>query len=688
MIAALAVLVTTLPALGTLTLGAPPPTTPVQLGLCQMLESGAACDVHTAWEIDKRVSQTLLANPHQAPVTYTIRVVEGATHYALALTSHLTLTGLVPAGTRVLGLVAGLQRGDDDGFTTIASGAAGDIGSLCDCPYVGGADLDVQALVAGSSGAVGDGTLIEYLGLGEHTIIAVDTRYDLSPGIVQAGDALRLQVCVSFEPVEARDGELVGLCRDEGGSIRTARACSALDLGTLLPAASATVHDVLGALPPWLAVSGLTPGVPRTFEVVPSGVAGTVHSFAIDTVMTCADELSCVGGVCTATIDNVALLAAESATASLVVTCTTDQCAHIASCDDGDPCTIDECQPDCGCVHVRSDAPECRCSCPDDEAPDDDDDIPVSGSGSLTPGDSDGDGLLDLVEDPAGDGRDAHETSALDPDSDGDGLCDGHVVVPPCVGVEDTDGDGDVFDHGRDEPSPLDPDSDDDGICDGEWAGGECLGGEMAQGTDPLDSDSDDDGLCDGPGGDSWDRSGCLGSEVGEDGLYQSHDTDPADPDSDDDGLCDGFLNGSTACRGAEDADGDGALGADETDPLDPDSDGGGVPDGVEVLIQHSDPRDACDGDTFLCGPDLADPDGHTDIEPDRDGNTDIDSDSDDADSSDDSLESDACLGEVCPELRMLAEGGSCASQSDISSLAGWLALLLLVGRRPRERTR
>ena len=69
--------------------------------------------------------------------------------------------------------------------------------------------------------------------------------------------------------------------------------------------------------------------------------------------------------------------------------------------------------------------------------------------------DSDGDGLLDGVEDVDQDGVvDEGETGVLDADTDDDGLPDG---------FEDADGDGEVD---ADETDPRDPDSDDDGQCD------------------------------------------------------------------------------------------------------------------------------------------------------------------------------------------------------------------------------
>ncbi len=69
--------------------------------------------------------------------------------------------------------------------------------------------------------------------------------------------------------------------------------------------------------------------------------------------------------------------------------------------------------------------------------------------------DTDGDGLLDGVEDANADGVvDPGETGVLDADTDDDGLLDG---------FEDANANGVVDD---DETDPRDPDSDDDGLCD------------------------------------------------------------------------------------------------------------------------------------------------------------------------------------------------------------------------------
>ncbi|MCC7073592.1 MAG: hypothetical protein IT383_19945, partial [Deltaproteobacteria bacterium] len=107
--------------------------------------------------------------------------------------------------------------------------------------------------------------------------------------------------------------------------------------------------------------------------------------------------------------------------------------------------------------------------------------------------DSDGDGVVDVVEVAAG-------LDPADPDTDDDGLCDGAAaVLGECASGEDQDGDG-VVDAGESDPAdPCDPDADavacPSGDPDGDLADNAA---EAAAGTDPLDADSDDDGEEDG----------------------------------------------------------------------------------------------------------------------------------------------------------------------------------------------
>ncbi|MCB9732857.1 MAG: thrombospondin type 3 repeat-containing protein [Deltaproteobacteria bacterium] len=86
--------------------------------------------------------------------------------------------------------------------------------------------------------------------------------------------------------------------------------------------------------------------------------------------------------------------------------------------------------------------------------------------------DTDNDGLEDCDEYEFND----NPTNPLNPDTDGDGLCDGLIVVSDANGIElcesgeDIDEDG-VNDHDTEgnptETDPADPDTDDDGWCDG-----------------------------------------------------------------------------------------------------------------------------------------------------------------------------------------------------------------------------
>ncbi|MCB9676457.1 MAG: tandem-95 repeat protein [Alphaproteobacteria bacterium] len=231
--------------------------------------------------------------------------------------------------------------------------------------------------------------------------------------------------------------------------------------------------------------------------------------------------------------------------------------------------------------------------------------------------DTDGDGLVDGVEDADGNGAventlggtgtaGSGETDPNVADTDGDGLGDGDELVgadgAPGTGDETDPLDADTDDGGVDdgtevltdgtdpnEPSDDRVDSDGDGLSDAE---------EGVLGTDPNDPDTDDDGVSDG-------------AEVdGADGDPTTPDaTDPLDADSDDDGLSDGDELG---------------MG---TDPNDPDSDGDGVDDGTEAGVTDPVPAGTSEGgipidgtDTSVFTPD-ADPTTTTDpTDPDTDG--------------------------------------------------------------------
>ncbi len=207
--------------------------------------------------------------------------------------------------------------------------------------------------------------------------------------------------------------------------------------------------------------------------------------------------------------------------------------------------------------------------------------------------DGDHDGLYYTLED-------EWCTSPFDPDTDGDGLCDGDTSVYDgstllCAAGEDMDASGS---RQAGETDPCDPDSDGDGLTDGDEV--------LVYGTDPLSVDTDLDGLSD-----SMEAAYCTdpllsdsdgdlvidGTSAGEDsnnnGIFEPElgETDPCDPDSDDDGLSDGD-----------------ELYTQGTDPLDRDSDDDMMPDGYET--NHGlDPLDPGDGDPEVLDP-VTDPDG------------------------------------------------------------------------------
>ncbi len=228
---------------------------------------------------------------------------------------------------------------------------------------------------------------------------------------------------------------------------------------------------------------------------------------------------------------------------------------------------------------------------------------PLDPTDDVPPGDSDGDGLLDIDE------LNIYGTDPFNPDSDNDGLNDGAEVMVHLTNPLDPDTDADGLDDGSEvyvhSTNPLDPDTDGGTVDDGT---------EVAQGTDPLDPTDDV------PNGDT-DGDGLR--DVDEINIYN---TDPLDPDTDDDGLNDGDevnvyntdplnadTDGGTVGDGVEvangtdpldptddvppgDTDGDGLLDNDEvnvygTDPFNPDSDGDGLTDGDEVLVHFTDPN-------------------------------------------------------------------------------------------------
>lgn len=231
----------------------------------------------------------------------------------------------------------------------------------------------------------------------------------------------------------------------------------------------------------------------------------------------------------------------------------------------------------------------------------------AAGTNPLDP-DSDDDGLLDGAEISIG-------TNPLGPDSDDDLVMDGFeqyetsLYFMNCGPAEDCDSDGLI--------SALDPDSDNDGIPDGiEFANG-------TRPSSPVNSDTDHDGILDAI------------EDANRNGIVDAGETGPANADSDGDGLWDGsfteMINESTGYLATYDF-GEANSG---TNPLDADSDNDGLNDLKEVygwkifvdgherrvysnpLAAHSDADGISDFDEHALGTDPSAADSDADLIPD-----------------------------------------------------------------------
>jgi len=272
----------------------------------------------------------------------------------------------------------------------------------------------------------------------------------------------------------------------------------------------------------------------------------------------------------------------------------------------------------------------------------------------LLPYDCDGSGFPDAVESQVrttsltGFTVDAEPTTVTDPlliDTDGDGACDGSIVVKPCVGAEES-----VMPNGFREAGEGDatqPDTDGDGLPDG-WelstafledcdedvslgqvdvadddldqdGDGLTQQLELSLGTSPCQRDTDGDGLCDGT---NPNVPECLkGEDANNNGVWdEGSESHPLEADTDGDGLDD--LNDRNRCAEQNldcslvaDCDGDGLCDFDRgvsgcisyespyaTDPCRADTDGDGIEDAIEVTgINRSSPTDADTDDDGLC---------------------------------------------------------------------------------------
>ena len=213
--------------------------------------------------------------------------------------------------------------------------------------------------------------------------------------------------------------------------------------------------------------------------------------------------------------------------------------------------------------------------------------------------DTDGDGLVDLVESLVG-------LDPADADSDGDGWCDGsRSLAAVCAAGEDQDGDGRV-DIGESDPrDPCDPDSDAVPCPTGDPdADGADNATEAAAGTDPLDADTDDDGEedgdelaagdLDGDGtGDALESALTDGDLDGVDDERDVANQDPCVPAGDTLACASGDFDGDGVANGAELA-----AGTDPTDPCDPNPASATCPGGEGEGEGEGD--GSVDGDSFL----------------------------------------------------------------------------------------
>ena len=297
----------------------------VLLGLCSVV-GDARCTAATSWSVGETALTPLLTSPIAARAAYSITVTEGATSRVLTATDVITLSGLVPSGTHVAALYLGVQRADGDGlYTTVATAAVGDLSASCGCPYIANS---ATMTVRDASGAALAGTPLLSLPFGQQQSVALDLRWSLAQGIVRPTDTLRLQPCVAWVP----DGvSLPAGCHEDGGSVRTVKACSALPVACGLPPTILT--ETLGLLSsPIATLSGftasttspsLTPptiaqgagGSSVSFTATPTGVAGTQSVVTVQGAVTCGPAAG------SATLADSAAIDGKTASAQIALTC-------------------------------------------------------------------------------------------------------------------------------------------------------------------------------------------------------------------------------------------------------------------------------------------------------------------------------------------------------------------------------
>ena len=242
------------------------------------------------------------------------------------------------------------------------------------------------------------------------------------------------------------------------------------------------------------------------------------------------------------------------------------------------------------------------------------------------------------------------ETNAVNPDTDGDGLCDGsnlNAFGDPggCGGAEDknsdTEWDPNIWNKTANETNPLDADSDDDQINDGVERTIGCI--------DALNVDSDKDGLWDGFKAPSW---YVVTFENGLSGGLDLGTGFGAEPWTGYDGADNKIATADD--QPGEDVSRNGIVDYDETNACAADTEGDGVPDGVEYKYYEAVPAlqtKPWDNSNLLTQ--------DTDIDKDRLGNGQFGRPALDNDSDGDSL----CDGPV--------SSGGCKNKANINQLIG-----------------
>jgi choice-of-anchor A domain-containing protein len=296
-----------------------------QMALCSQV-TGVSCTTGTQWTVSESSTTPVLTNPSNATAAFQLVVTEGVTARSLKFSDVLTLDGLLQSGTRIAAIYLSVQKGDGQGgFTTVASAAVGDTSNACGCPYVASS----MTLVARDGSSVLAGAPLASLGFGQHKTVTVDAAWDLGNGLVQPGDTLRVQPCVTYLPdnVSTAPG-----CAAAGGSVRATKACSGLSF-TCGQATTSTLTEQLAGLSAPIAMLGTftattsapslsppsitqTAGGPAiTFTATPTGVPGTQSVVNVQGQVTCGS----VAG--SATLTDTASIGSSSTSASALVKC-------------------------------------------------------------------------------------------------------------------------------------------------------------------------------------------------------------------------------------------------------------------------------------------------------------------------------------------------------------------------------